>query len=635
MTKPEVGASTDSWGTKLNADLDTLDAIFSSSGTAVSFGNVTVGGTLGVTGILTANAGVKVDNITIDGTEIDLSSGDFTLDVAGDIILDAAGEQIRFHDAGTLKGFISMASDDITLKSETSDKDIIFQGNDGGSAITALTLDMSAAGAATFNSDVTATGIKGIESNNGDPVLGHFYNDNSGTAAEAVVYITNSSTTSDGLFLETTGTSFTTASGFVQDAGVIGTGSGASGGLSIMTRANADMRFYTNGHTNERMRIDTSGNVGIGTSSPSATLDISSTAQNVLDLETSHSDGALLTFINSGTVRGYIGNAEGAMGLGTTNMAIRAEGSLHFGTNGNNERIRIDTSGNVGIGTASPATPLHVVGANGILVDTEGNGDGTVYFGGISGTDRSYIARSSDDLTMWNVSNGYMRFATNNSERMRITSAGLVGIGETSPASGLVVRKDSSAGRGGEISIVNYASTAVGNEAALNFGLEASTYAADNGNFQIKGRVMATNAATDAVFSLWSGSSFAERFRIAANGDLTATDTSIGSNSDSRLKKDIVDFTYDINKFKQYKPKSFEWINKEEHGNKENMKGFLAQDIQSIDDSWIGQLEINENSKDYNIISDNISLTSKLGQKDAMYISIIQQLIQRIEVLEG
>ena len=45
-----------------------------------------------MTGVVTtSNAGVVVDNITIDGTEIDLSSGDLTLDVAGDIILDAGG----------------------------------------------------------------------------------------------------------------------------------------------------------------------------------------------------------------------------------------------------------------------------------------------------------------------------------------------------------------------------------------------------------------------------------------------------------------------------------------------------------------------------------------------------------------
>jgi len=49
-----------------------------------------------------------------------------------------------------------MSNDDLTIKSLVSDKDIIFQGNDGGSEITALTLDMSEAGAATFNSGVTA-----------------------------------------------------------------------------------------------------------------------------------------------------------------------------------------------------------------------------------------------------------------------------------------------------------------------------------------------------------------------------------------------------------------------------------------------------------------------------------------------
>ena len=46
-------------------------------------------------GVVDADAGVTIDNITIDGTEIDLSSGDLTLDVAGDIILDADGGDVK------------------------------------------------------------------------------------------------------------------------------------------------------------------------------------------------------------------------------------------------------------------------------------------------------------------------------------------------------------------------------------------------------------------------------------------------------------------------------------------------------------------------------------------------------------
>ena len=119
-------------------------------------GAVDMASTLGVAGVVTANAGVVVDNITIDGTEIDLSSGDLTLDVAGDIVLDAAGEEVIYKDGSTNVGHVSMDSDNLTIKSLVSDKDMIFQGNDGGTGITALTLDMSAAGAATFNNDVTA-----------------------------------------------------------------------------------------------------------------------------------------------------------------------------------------------------------------------------------------------------------------------------------------------------------------------------------------------------------------------------------------------------------------------------------------------------------------------------------------------
>jgi hypothetical protein len=107
---------------------------------------------------LQSDGGVTVDNITIDGTEIDLSSGDLTLDVAGDIVLDAAGDEVIFKDGSTNVGHVSMDSDNLTIKSLVSDKDVIFQGNDGGSGITALTLDMSAAGEATFNAGITSPG---------------------------------------------------------------------------------------------------------------------------------------------------------------------------------------------------------------------------------------------------------------------------------------------------------------------------------------------------------------------------------------------------------------------------------------------------------------------------------------------
>ena len=74
----------------------------------------------------------------------------------GDIVLDAGGDEVIYKDGSTNVGHVSMDSDNLTIKSLVSDKDMIFQGNDGGTGITALTLDMSEAGAATFNNDVTA-----------------------------------------------------------------------------------------------------------------------------------------------------------------------------------------------------------------------------------------------------------------------------------------------------------------------------------------------------------------------------------------------------------------------------------------------------------------------------------------------
>ena len=93
--------------------------------------------------------------VTVTG-DIANTSGDMTLDVAGEIILDADGADIIFKDAGTEIGRFSNTASNFVMKSAVSDKDLIFKGNDGGSEITALTIDMSGAGAATFNNDITA-----------------------------------------------------------------------------------------------------------------------------------------------------------------------------------------------------------------------------------------------------------------------------------------------------------------------------------------------------------------------------------------------------------------------------------------------------------------------------------------------
>ena len=131
-----------------------------------SAGAATFSGTLTSTGKITADAGIDIDNFNIDGTTIALSSGNMTLDAAGSILLDSAdGGSTQFQDSGTAFGNIYASSGNMLMKSTQSDKDMTFQGNDGGSQINALVLDMSAAGAATFNNDVTAFSDERLKSN--------------------------------------------------------------------------------------------------------------------------------------------------------------------------------------------------------------------------------------------------------------------------------------------------------------------------------------------------------------------------------------------------------------------------------------------------------------------------------------
>jgi hypothetical protein len=106
------------------ADATNSSEVFSGSAGDVAFGAISATS-------IDADGGVTVDNITIDGTEIDLSSGDLTIDVAGDLVLDAGGGDFKFGVGGTEILNITNSSSDVIIKPVVDAKDLIFQQRDG------------------------------------------------------------------------------------------------------------------------------------------------------------------------------------------------------------------------------------------------------------------------------------------------------------------------------------------------------------------------------------------------------------------------------------------------------------------------------------------------------------------------
>ena len=159
--------------TQMDTKAPVADPTFTGTATAPTVNASTALQIGGVAVTATAAELNKMDGVTVSASDINavtaklpLSGGtltgniahasDFTLDVGGDIILDADGGDVKFSDAGTNFGTITNSSNSLQIKSEVSDGDVIIKGNDGGSEVTALTLDMSDAGKATFNTDVVA-----------------------------------------------------------------------------------------------------------------------------------------------------------------------------------------------------------------------------------------------------------------------------------------------------------------------------------------------------------------------------------------------------------------------------------------------------------------------------------------------
>ena len=110
------------------------------------------------------------EKIEGDGTDLTISANNLTVDAAADINLDAGGADVNFKDDGTTILSFTNSSSDAVITAGVQDKDIIFKGDDGGSAVTSLTLDMSNSGAAAFsaaayNAEATLTDASTISWN--------------------------------------------------------------------------------------------------------------------------------------------------------------------------------------------------------------------------------------------------------------------------------------------------------------------------------------------------------------------------------------------------------------------------------------------------------------------------------------
>ncbi len=160
-------------GTVDGVDIAARDAVLTSTTTTANAALPTTGGAM--TGAITTNS--TFDGVDVGARDAVLTSttttanaalpkaggtmtgnishaSDFTLDVGGDLILDADGGDIKLRDGGSGFGQLQNSSSDFVIQVDTQDKDIVFKGDDGGSAITALTLDMSSEGALVVNSNV-------------------------------------------------------------------------------------------------------------------------------------------------------------------------------------------------------------------------------------------------------------------------------------------------------------------------------------------------------------------------------------------------------------------------------------------------------------------------------------------------
>jgi hypothetical protein len=300
----------------------------------------------------------------------------------------------------------------------------------GGSTLNFSTASGNMAANATFNSGwkyiATAAAVKYTQSG----AEHQWFNAPSGTAGNAITFTQAMTLDASGNLGIGTASPAANSLTIASKNAVMTSGYGMSWNSGATQLAGYDtniLQFIT--ASTERMRIDSSGNVGIGTSSPTSKLTVdgafsitgqgrSTTGWAVSADGSTFTPSGLNAIPNYGT--GYI--------TSTSFTTLAGFGGASFYTN-QLERMRIDGSGNVGIGTASPASfgsPLSIyLAANPTLAIVSGNANAYL---------RLY-STSDNNMYLTNTG-GAMTMNTANTERMRIDSSGKLLVGVTSATSG-------------------------------------------------------------------------------------------------------------------------------------------------------------------------------------------------------